>query len=79
MAVFNLGTLTISARIATLVGQAAVRAQAGDPTPLSARDWFVQVQVKELARNIAYAEKVTQANQANEADLPVMEGEITTA
>ena len=79
MAVFNLGTLTISARIATLVQQAAVRAQAGNPAPLSARDWFVQVQVRELARDIAYAEKVTQANQANEADLPVMEGEITTA
>ena len=79
MAVFNLGTLTISARIATLVQQAAVRAQAGNPTPLSARDWFVQVKVKDLALGLAYAEKVTQANQANEADLPVMEGEITTA
>ena len=79
MAKFNLGTLTISARVATLVQQAATRQQKSDPTPLSARDWFVQVKVKELAQQIAVNELTQQRYDAGQADLDAIAGEGSIA
>lgn len=57
---FNI-KVTISARVATLIGEYAIRAQPGN-NPLSGRNWFT-MKVKELAREFARTEYAHQLNE----------------
>ena len=75
MPTFNI-TVNVSDRVATLLGQAAVRAQSMEGGNLSDRDWFT-AQVKELARNLALAEHQHQRREAPDTTRDAIPGEVS--